>query len=152
MIQRIQTLFLLAASVLMGLLVVMPMATIVDLRNETFLFFSRGLIRQDMQVVISSIPFLAIIILIAILLIVAVFLYKNRNIQIRICIFSMLLLIGMHGLFLYHSSFIKKHIDVLLINYKIPTMFPVISLILVYLAVRAIRKDDRLVKSYDRIR
>ena len=152
MIQRIQTLFLLAASVLMGLLVFIPMATIVDFKNNTFQFFSRGLIRQDMQVVIPSIPFLAIIILIAILLFLAVFLYKNRMRQIRICVFSMLLLIGVHGLFMYHSSYIKKHIDILSINYNITIMFPILSLILVYMASRAIRKDDRLVKSYDRIR
>ncbi|MBN1185980.1 MAG: DUF4293 domain-containing protein [Bacteroidales bacterium] len=152
MIQRIQSLFLLIASGLMGVLVFSPIAFILDSKGMFYEFYARGLIFSNMEMVMPSIPLLAMVVVISLLLFISIFLYKNRMLQMRICIFSMLLIVGMHGLYLYHSSQIRKHLEIVSYNYKITMLFPIISIILIYMALRAIRKDDKLVRSYDRIR
>jgi hypothetical protein len=147
MIQRIQTVYLFISALLIILLLTLDFAEIV-VNGRLLLFNARGIIDEG-KIIISGMPVLGFIILIALLHVAVIFMYKNRIRQIRIIAFTIILLLGLFGTMLYflHSGFEK--VDV---AYKIPMTFPVVAVILDYLAIRAIGKDEALVRSLDRIR
>ena len=85
----------------------------------------------------------------AILALVTIFLYKKRMLQIRLTLFNMLVLVG------YYVTLV-----IFVLNLKGDASFvpswtvclPLISIILSWLAIRAIGKDEMLVKAYERLR
>jgi len=81
--------------------------------------------------------------------IIIIFLYKNRMLQIRFCIYNIMFLIGLTGVIL----FVMYNLDnILTISFRLPIVFPVVSAILHYLAFRGIRKDELLIQSLNRLR
>jgi peptidoglycan/LPS O-acetylase OafA/YrhL len=74
---------------------------------------------------------------------IAIFQFKKRNYQIRSCLLSMLFVVLPYAVIIpqSHSG-----------NYSISVAFPLIAFILLVMAVFAIRKDEKLVRSADRIR
>ncbi|MEL7587094.1 MAG: DUF4293 domain-containing protein [Prolixibacteraceae bacterium] len=147
MIQRIQTMFILLAAMLIGLLFVLPFAEIA-MNGQLFLFDIRGIMR-DGDLVENGIPVAAFIALILLLHVFAVFTYKRRILQIRILIFSILLMLGLFGLFFFFTYY---SFDQAQISFKIAVVFPLVAIILDYLAIRNIGKDEALIRSIDRIR
>lgn len=91
----------------------------------------------------------AIIILVAF---AAIFLYKKRMLQIRLCVFNALLLIGFYGLVAYFTWEISGRADIFHFSPRIALGFPLICLILDYLAIRNIGADETLVRSLERLR
>ena len=82
----------------------------------------------------------------------AILKFKNRKQQMLFCKLLMMLQgLILVAIFFYFDSALEK-VDLEEGNYGIPIVFPIVSLILVYLADRAIKKDDDLVRSVDRIR
>lgn len=67
----------------------------------------------------------------------------------RLVAFTIILLLGLFGLFFY---FTYAAFEDARVAFKIPVAFPLIAVILDYLAIRAIGKDEALVRSLDRIR
>jgi Na+/proline symporter len=92
-----------------------------------------------------------LIIIIGVLALVTIFLFKKRNIQMMLAG----LLIGCVTAFIiacaYYYWFIVTQYNGELVP-GIKMILPFIMLILSILAYRGIKKDDRLVKSYDRLR
>jgi len=91
--------------------------------------------------------FIAIVIALNIL---AIFMYKNRPYQMKLNKISIFVLFVIFGsliiqLFRTKTSFVGFEI-------KIIFFVPLFSLIFVWLAYRAIKKDDELIRSIDRIR
>jgi len=80
---------------------------------------------------------------------IIIFLYKKRILQIKILGFTMVLLLGLVGVMLY---FLYAAFEGAEVVFKIPIVFPVIAFILDYLAIRAIGKDEALIRSLNRIR
>ncbi len=99
----------------------------------------------------SVMPVWFLVIVTGALSLVTIFFYKRRIMQIRICIFNLLLLIGFYALFLFYFFHLRSNLDVTF-SLRITVVFPAIALIMVFLATRGIRKDEMLVRSYDRIR
>jgi hypothetical protein len=96
-------------------------------------------------------PISAIIFLIPLLSLVTIFFFKNRAVQIW---FSKLLVGLISALILgsvFYSYLIITKYNVQLIP-GIKMVLPLFQLILSILTLRGIRKDDQLVKSYDRLR
>ncbi|MGM0408670.1 MAG: DUF4293 family protein, partial [Bacteroidota bacterium] len=61
------------------------------------------------------------------------------------------LMIGYLGLnYYYIQSFVSQLNGI--VSYKITVIFPFVAAILTYLAIRAIGKDEALIRSMDRIR
>ena len=155
MIQRIQTVYLLAALVLTGLILFMPFAEIGAVDGSIYSFGSAGLSRldgQDWLRVTGAIPLFVLILVTTSLLLASIFLFRNRRLQMRICIYSIILEFGLIGLGYYYFFLAFRDLQVSIYTFKLPVIIPVISIILIYLAFRAIRKDDILVRSLDRIR
>ena len=90
--------------------------------------------------------------LISLLALVTIFLFRRRMLQIRLCTFNTLLIVGFYGLFAFYLWRLAGSMDAFTFNFRIALAFPLISLILNWLAIRAIGADEMLVRSLDRLR
>jgi len=151
MIQRIQSLFLLAVAVLSGLLMA---GDLIILDNGTGTLFSvsfAGLGEVGGKLLQRLWPLSAIIALVPVMALAAIFLFKKRSLQMRLTMLILLLSIGTIILGAFYIFMFDRKIEISLI-WKIKALFPIISAILAGLAYRKILQDDMLVKSYDRLR
>jgi hypothetical protein len=152
MIQRIQTVYLFIACLLVALTGWMPMAEMAR-DSEVFRFTAKGIFNTATQeLVINGWPLMAMAAIICVLQLVTIFLYKKRMLQIRISIFNLILMIGFIGVcwFFIHTS--KKTMGEFVYAFKVAISFPLVAAILNYLAIRAIGSDEALIRSVDRIR
>lgn len=147
MIQRIQTIYIFIAAVLVALLLKLNFAELA-VNGELYIFNAKGIISGE-QVLFNGLPILGFIGLITLLHLIVIFLYKKRILQIRMLGFTMILLLGLVGVMLY---FLYAAYDNAEVVFKVPMVFPVIAFILDYLAIRAIGKDEALIRSLNRIR
>lgn len=147
MIQRIQTLYVILSMILMGLLMAFPFAEIVEGSN-IYLFDKMG-ISGDEGLVQNGWPIAALIVIILLLHLVVVYNFKKRVFQMRLLVFSIILMVGLFGMFYFFTYF---SFDKAQISFKIVTAFPLVAIVLDYLAIRAIGKDEALIRSIDRIR
>ena len=98
--------------------------------------------------------FLLVIIIIAIgsLAIVCIFLYKNRKLQFRLSVLGVIFSIGFLFMEYLKVEEFKKTNNILTGSYQVGALLPVVMIIFFILAARGIYKDDKLVKSLDRLR
>jgi D-alanyl-lipoteichoic acid acyltransferase DltB (MBOAT superfamily) len=152
MIQRIQSIYLLLALILVGLMAWLPLGEIVTGSN-VFVFNIQGVINTaNSGVLVNGWPLMMMLAIIIIVQIVAIFMYKKRVRQMRFAMFNIILLIGLLGVSWYFLSSSMKQIEGGVHVFKIAMIFPLIASILNYLAIRAIGRDEALVRSIDRIR
>ncbi|MBQ2008308.1 MAG: DUF4293 domain-containing protein [Alistipes sp.] len=152
MIQRIQTLYLLAVAALMAAAIFTPLAYFAAGVEEYKLF---AFALKSATAEYSTIYMGVIVALAAIVPLVNIFLYKNRLLQIRLCAVELVLLVGsavFMALYYFLSNRMFSQLEFSAHGMHIAIIFPVIAIILDYLALRAIFKDEMLVKSLDRIR
>lgn len=162
MIQRIQTVYLLVAAVLMAMTLMTPLATFTYEGKEIVLSaFGITGIPAEVGTINTQIFFylIALLILPTLLPIVIIFLFKKRMLQIRLCVSEILLLLGAAG---FIAIFCWRFYDTIKVNIsksseliftlEWASIMPVIAMILVGLAIRSIAKDEALVRSLDRIR
>lgn len=147
MIQRIQTIFIMASALLVSSLYVLDFADL-SVNGQLYVFNAKGIF-NDTKMIFDGLPILLFIGIIALLHFVIIFLYKNRIRQIRLLVFSIVLLLGLAGIFVY---FTYAGFDTAKVVFKAPVVFPIVCIILDYLAIRNIGKDEALVRSMDRIR
>lgn len=147
MIQRIQTLYLLISAILIGLLFLIPFAEIA--KDGVVLLFNFKGILLDGAIKENGIAVSILIVIIFALHGFAVMSYKKRIRQIKIIVSIIFVLLGLFGLFFFFTYY--SYMDAP-ISYKIGMVFPLIAIILDYLAIRAIRNDEALIRSIDRIR
>lgn len=154
MIQRIQTAFLLIASILMIFVATFPTAEFVGNPDQSvFELGFKGLTGEAAvdAITFSTIPLSILISLCLLIPIVTIFLFKKRVLQIRLSVFSIILLLGLEGLMFYYVRAIQSALDAS-VSFKLFFIFPLASAILVFLALRAIARDEALIRSLDRLR
>lgn len=93
----------------------------------------------------------AIMSITALLEFIAVFLFRRRALQMRLCTFCILLLLGWYGVyaafaFIYGEGLVGEY------RPQVWAAIPAVNAILLYLAFRGILHDELLVKSLDRLR
>ena len=147
MIQRIQTIYIFLAALLTGLLLKLNFAELA-VEGEWYVFNAKGIISGE-EVIFNGLPVMSFIILITLLHLLALFLFKTRIRQIRLLAFTIILLLGLLGIMVY---FLYAGFDDAEVAFRIPMIFPLVAVLLDYLAIRAIGKDEALVRSMDRIR
>ncbi|MBL7110536.1 MAG: DUF4293 domain-containing protein [Bacteroidales bacterium] len=153
MIQRIQTIYLLFATVLISLMHFFPIVKILTVSNAIVVFRSHGFFAESMaEGLLPSVPFFILISVVMLLYVAAIFLFRNRNLQARICRLNILLLIGSLGLMTYYILQMYKKMAGVEYSFQIAVLFPLISIVLTWLAIRGIVKDEALVRSVDKIR
>lgn len=160
MLQRVQTIYLSVTFILTLLMFFLPMANF-QVEGDLFSFKALGLEKElsdgsSASYEVYSIALFTLLVVILLVNVVGIFLYKNRIFQIRFNVLNIFLYIGVYPLFFLFvwTAFSKIGIskeDVLL-GYSYPLLFPVLNIILTYLAIRAIGADEALVRSLDRIR
>jgi len=147
MIQRIQTIFIFLAAVLTAALLKLKFADLL-VGDKLYQFTARGIISGE-EIKYNGWPVMGFIGLITLIHLIVIFLYKKRILQIRILGFSIILLLGLTGVLFY---FMYAGFDQISVVFKIPMAFPLIAVILDYLAIRSIGKDEALIRSLNRIR
>ena len=129
MLQRIQTVWIFLA-----------------ILGAIFLFFTG----QDFSL-FGDLPFVSIITVVLVLLgLLSIFSYKNRKRQILLNLTSIIINALLLGLLAYWLLSLSGGIN--FPEKGIEPLFPLISMICLFIANIYIRKDDRLVKSVDRLR
>ena len=153
MIQRIQTVYLLIVAALTVIMLFMPLA-VLQLENDFYTLDASGLttMTTPAELVVPMWALMALASIITLIAFVAIFLYKKRLLQIRFCIFNCLLLIGFYCLLGFYVWKIAGQSDIFHFSPRIALGFPLVSLILNYLAIRNIGADEALVRSLERLR
>jgi hypothetical protein len=152
MIQRIQSVYLSIGLILMGLISWLPLGEIVS--GETIYKFSILGIFNELtgDKIYSGIPLMIMLGIIIIAQVFIIYGYKKRVLQMRVATFNIIFMLGfvLVSWFFVQSSL--KTIGVGAYAFKIAMAFPLVTMILNFLAIRAIAKDELLVRSVDRIR
>lgn len=155
MIQRIQTVYLLLIAILSGLTVGLPVASLVNAaHNYLYIVDVRGvsLITSTGDVFQTSTSMITTCAAVAgILALVVLFSYKNRVKQIRLSVINFIFMIAYYPFYAYYMWSACDKLDAQF-HIKLAAVFPLVSIILNYLAIGNIGKDEKLVKSLDRLR
>lgn len=152
MLQRSQTLYLLGVLILAILMLTGPLSRFSGEGGEMVLKHS-GLFDHDGErVELATWPLTLFFSVVAALSFLNIFSYRNRIRQMRLCIFLIFLGAGMVGMMFYYTWVVKNSIETTQTLYLWRFVIPPICIIMLYLAFRRIRRDELLVKAYDRIR
>lgn len=136
MLQRIQTIYLLISAVISGgLIFVFHLWTTVD---ETEFYA-----REEML-------FLGLFLGSSVLALITIFKYKNRQTQFILGRLNIILNFILLGLFVYRSLNISA--ETYVSERGIGMLLPIFSIVFLVLANKAIKKDEDLIKSVDRLR
>lgn len=136
MIQRIQTIYLFIAALLSGVLIFFVPLWSTEAGEPVYVE----------EVIIALALFLGS----AVLSVITIFLYKKRKLQFVLGRINILLNFFLLGFFVYWSLSLPGEME---ISEKGIGMFvPVLSIVFLVLANKAIKKDEDLVKSADRFR
>jgi hypothetical protein len=155
MIQRIQSIYLLLAALCSGLLLAAPLYNI-ETATATYQLFLGGLVQTNPKdTILTSQPaILAVGFLLTLFPIIILFLYKKRPMQMRLAASAMmantamlLLLVGIVNKSIEHIT--EPHVNE---TYGVGLILPALNIVFLFLANKAIRKDDKLIRSADRLR
>lgn len=155
MIQRIQTLYLLLVTVLSSITLLSPVAGLQNFQATAVYSLSyHGLMLLSptgSTMMANTWMLTAIMVLIPVLSLTTIFLFKKRLLQLRLIIFNIVLMAGYYGLlFIYLWQFGKSLEATMFI--EVVSAFPLVNIVLSFLAIRSIAKDEALIKSLNRIR
>lgn len=159
MIQRIQTIYLFGLAFIFAILPFLPLYTYqlpatttpVDVRLQAVWTGFVDSINPE-KALLGALLLLVAILGLAIYTLVS---FKKRKFQILMCKVLMLLVLIFTSIILY---FPEKYLGAnsglktVYFHYNWPAYLPLIALVMVFLAQRAIKKDEDLVRSADRLR
>ena len=135
MIQRIQSIYLLLATIAScGLIFVFSLWT-----------------KDDVEVYAQDVmPAFVVFLLSGLLSIITIFKYKNRKSQFMLGRLNIILNLFLLGFFVYRSLNLSG--EIIVSEKGIGMLLPILSIVFLALANKAIKKDEDLVKSVDRLR
>lgn len=131
MIQRIQTLFLLAT---VGLIIAILSSKVFYTAEYTVKYTEYT-------------PYLVLSIATLFIAFFTIFMYHHRLFQIRLCIFNIILLLAFQGWIAYAFFTCEKGTI-----FSITAVFPIICVILTFTALRYIARDEALVRAASTLR
>ena len=152
MIQRKQTLFIMAAIILTVMCLSMQIgsfqtAGIEVARVYNLWFTALGKHHFDTW------PLMAVLLPTAVIGLYTIFIYRNRKTQTLFCLLNALLLLGWYAVYFVVGKTVgDKSWGTVDFLPAWPAALPAVALILYVMAYRAIRADEKLVRSMDRIR
>ncbi|HEY9534914.1 MAG TPA: DUF4293 domain-containing protein [Mucilaginibacter sp.] len=155
MIQRVQTLYLLFAGLVIAGLFVFPLVHGVYVNGQPETITVTGVFKDvngQPAHTETFIPLIIATVFVALLPLSVIFFYKNRRRQINLCYGLMLVIIAYSY---WVSQTVKNAIDgayLNMSNYGIGIILLSLSLLLIVIAQKSIQKDEKLVRSADRLR
>ena len=155
MIQRIQSLYLLLTTLFSVLFLNGIIIKFVTLTNEALYLTFTGINRfsevAGTENVEKLILLSILLILVPVISLITVFLYKKRKLQLKFAVALITLIIVKILTVLYYSNYVINEYAAELTP-RMNLVLPFLSLIFAFLAFRGIKKDDNLIRSYDRLR
>lgn len=157
MLQRIQTIWLLLAAIVLLGLFVFPYVNYIDLvglGKQILVTGEYGAVNNEAVKQEGYIFQTVATVVLVLIPLFAIFQYNNRKLQLKL-IYLSIILISLFGLWLFISasstlSLINQSINAQ--NVGVGLFLLPISIILLVMAIGGIRKDDKLIKSADRLR
>jgi Na+-transporting NADH:ubiquinone oxidoreductase subunit NqrB len=143
MIQRIQSLLLLFSTLLSALLLYLPVYELISVPDNVSVVTRFTIMSSALLVILNG--------GIGILSFFAIFLYRTRNIQIRMCNLALLLSCVLIGLLFFVADTMSTSMNQK-IHYLYGSYIPLIQVLIIFLATRAIKRDENLIRSADRLR
>ncbi|MCF6241811.1 MAG: DUF4293 domain-containing protein, partial [Bacteroidales bacterium] len=137
MIQRIQTVYLFLAAVVIFMIFWFPLAEVL-LEGVVYTFKYSGIYEisaDKTELIIQALPLAVLYGLVMFISLISIFLYKKRVLQMRLSVLNILLLIGSYALAYYYIYAAFKGDDTV-INPGVSAIFPLIAAIFTYLAFR----------------
>lgn len=154
MIQRIQSLYLLVVSVLMAVALFAPLAWFAGDAGE-FRLHAFALREVGGQAVHSAVYMGVLFLIACVLPLVTLFLFRRRLLQFRLCVVEAVLLVGcivMESVYYFLGWRVFSALTFHLQGVRVAVALPVVCLVFVWLAARAVLHDELLVRAADRIR
>jgi hypothetical protein len=157
MIQRIQSVFLLLVFILGALMFVSPVLNFNSYEASFTMNAYTTFNTSNHMVVSKNIGIGAMQGLIALLALATIFLFKKRQLQIKLCKLNLLLIAVQIAALVLYIDVAKEAIspqnpgDVVL-GLAFGFFIPILSFLLTYLAIWFIKKDEKLIRSADRLR
>ncbi len=148
MIQRKQTLFLLAAFILTLVCMSMRLGALVgDSGVEYARVYNLWLTDGQGAHSFASFPLFTALLLSALQSLVTIFLYQKRKLQATMCLFDIFLLVAWYVVLAVLPQYAGGELCL-----EWPVVLPAVSIILLFMARKGILADEKLVRSLDRIR
>jgi len=129
--QRIQTIFLLVSILAAVLFLFLPIADL------------EGVVLYAKDDMITT----ALAIAVALISLFIISRYKNRKLQMRLCMLNMLVAVALFGAALIAATRFSEYV-----HFEFAAGIPVVIIIALFFARQNIKKDEDLVKSMDRFR
>lgn len=140
MLQRIQTIWFLVATIVMGLTFLFDIYQQTGIANVANLTLGNDVIGILLVVISMAMSLYTI------------FLFKNRKRQITFSWFSIILsLVTFAYLYLACESY-KENNGIMNGHYWIGLFMPLLSVVFLFMGMLGIKKDEKLIKSLDRLR
>ena len=152
MIQRIQSIWLLLASITIFLMLIIPIASSLEGGKE-FWVQATGLYQHEKEVTTkleSFRPLYIAVIAIGTMCIGIIFNFKKRSIQKQMCLAAIILIFGLAFWTFSYAKAIPGGLDYAKLN--VGAFLPMAAVIFCGLAIRGIRKDEQLLRSAERLR
>jgi hypothetical protein len=141
MIQRVQTIWLIFAAIAGFLTTQIPLYS--------------GVVAGDIAKKYSateSLLLFALAVIASLLALISIFLYKNRSTQMKFTLLGIFVSIALIGLEVWQIGSYQQSAGILKGGYYWGALLPIAMAIFFVLAAVNIRKDNKLVKSLDRLR
>jgi len=139
MLQRLQSIFLFLSSGSLASAFAFPFASASE--GHSHPFFADQVFNLN-----DSVLLLVLFAVTAIILLINIFLFKNRSVQLNLCLLGFGMIGGIVGMLIYTL------LNVEIVNFEAGLFTPLLALVFLIMAFIYIRKDDKLVKSMDRLR
>ena len=155
MLQRIQSIYLLLATLCLVALFMFPFIHNVYVDGLPLTIKITGVyqdVNGQQQNVKQFTALIAATGIVALLPLVIIFLYKNRALQKTLCYVAMLVIIGFSFWVSQTAKGAIGDAEINMGNYGVGVILLSFSILFIVLAQKAIQRDDKLVKSADRLR
>lgn len=150
MLQRIQTVYLLLASICMVVSLLTSLA-VFSIGGEIVNFEAMGFYMNE-EIIFSTWGLFIIGNISAVLSVLIVFIYKKRMLQIRLAGMNLFLMLGYYGYIAFYILKRNPEVGSAFENVGIGMITPFVAIVFTYLAIRKIGADEALIRSLNRIR
>lgn len=156
MIQRIQTIFLALVVIISIISSFLPIMGLSGAAGDFIMNHYKTISIADASIITKNMGVGVLQGIVLLVAIATILLFKNRSLQVKLSKLNILLItLEIVAIVMYSDlakSTISTNVEEVVISLKLGAFIPVLSLILTYLAIRFIKKDDALVRSADRLR
>ncbi|WP_343535102.1 DUF4293 domain-containing protein [Pedobacter sp.] len=147
MIQRIQSIWFLLAALTAFCLLFIPIIG-VESSSGYHVLYGSGLKTTGGNSP-TNIPLLTSTAFAGLISLMNIFNFRNRKLQIRIALLNIILILALSTWFF---QIVKGISGVSVLNFEPGIYLPLIAIIFTLLAIRGIKKDEKLIRSADRLR